>query len=172
MLRESLPDDAGRARSYPGERRETWEDEMGEIPGLYSAVPINFRSNMHTPETRARAYAKTQERRVRWFKDHGPCACGSWSDLELHHVNPETKVSHRIWSWCNAKREAELAKCVAFCSACHKAITAQQTKTLFTLPQKEWKHGTLNTYNRRGCRCIGCREYKHQVYLRQREKKK
>ena len=65
-----------------------------------------------------------RNRRKEWFDLHGPCeACGSWIGLEVHHVNPETKVSHRVWSWSKKRRDAELAKCVVLCFTCHHATT-------------------------------------------------
>ena len=33
-------------------------------------------------------------------------------------------MSHRIWSWTDARREAELAKCRALCYDCHLAKSA------------------------------------------------
>jgi len=63
-------------------------------------------------------------RRKEWFEQNGPCVdCGSNENLELDHVDRRFKVSHRIWSWSAARREAELAKCVARCSPCHDGKT-------------------------------------------------
>jgi hypothetical protein len=62
----------------------------------------------------------TARRRTAWFAEHGPCVdCGSWNDLQLDHVDAATKVSHRVWSWSEARRLPELAKCVARCRPCH-----------------------------------------------------
>lgn len=98
-------------------------------------------------------------RRAAWFAANGPCAqCGSWERLELDHVDPATKVHHVIWSWSDARREAELAKCQILCVDCHDEKTAG-----------EW-HGRWNgnaqphsvssapgtTGYRRGCRCGAC----------------
>ena len=60
-------------------------------------------------------------RRLEWLAIHGPCAaCGSWDRLEVDHVDPDKKVTHRVWSWCKDRREAELKKCQALCFTCHK----------------------------------------------------
>lgn len=61
-----------------------------------------------------------RKRRDAWFAENGPCVdCRSWEQLELDHIDPTLKVDHKIWSWARARREAELAKCVARCQPCH-----------------------------------------------------
>lgn len=62
-------------------------------------------------------------RRAEWFEGKVCVDCGSTDRLELDHVDPATKVSHRIWSWSKARREAELAKCVVRCHDHHRAKT-------------------------------------------------
>jgi hypothetical protein len=71
-------------------------------------------------ETR-RMYARKwiAARRKEWFEDKSCVDCGKVDDLQLDHVNPREKISHRIWSWSRDRRESELAKCVARCSECH-----------------------------------------------------
>lgn len=64
-----------------------------------------------------------QERRAAFFADKECDKCGSADRLELHHRDPETKLSHKIWSWAESRRRAEIAKCVVLCNACHKYIT-------------------------------------------------
>ena len=50
----------------------------------------------------------------------GKCeACGATTALEVDHVNPDTKVSHRIWSWSWNRILRELAKCQLLCHDCH-----------------------------------------------------
>jgi 5-methylcytosine-specific restriction endonuclease McrA len=64
--------------------------------------------------------ARMQRRRADWLTANGPCKkCGSWKDLEVDHVDPASKVSHRIWSWSDARRAIELAKCQVLCATCH-----------------------------------------------------
>ena len=94
--------------------------------------------------TRAYQSAWVAKRRAEWLGQRGPCSlCGSPDRLEVHHADPAEKVSHRIWSWSRPRREAELAKCVLLCNACHKL-------------QHEAQHGTDYKY-RVGCRCVECR---------------
>ncbi|GAA2546061.1 5-methylcytosine-specific restriction endonuclease McrA [Neomicrococcus aestuarii] len=77
--------------------------------------------------------------------------CGSTQSLEVDHIDPSEKVTHRIWSGGKAFREAELAKCQVLCAECHKEKTQQQ-RGLFPC-------GTGAAY-KRGCRCEECREAK------------
>lgn len=61
-----------------------------------------------------------KKRRTFWFAENGPCKhCGSWKKLELDHINPKDKISHSIWSWCDERRNKELAKCQVLCYDCH-----------------------------------------------------
>jgi hypothetical protein len=65
--------------------------------------------------------AWSKARREKWFKENGPCIdCGSWEFLELDHVDPSQKTSHRIWTWAESRRLEELSKCVARCKVCHR----------------------------------------------------
>jgi hypothetical protein len=77
-------------------------------------------------------------------------ACGSTQNLEVDHIDPELKVSHRIWSWSAARRAEELAKCQVLCTGCHLEKTLEQRPT----PE----HGTLSRYQKGKCRCEPCRE--------------
>lgn len=104
---------------------------------------------------RRRTYAREwiQERRNQWFKENGPCQeCGSWINLELDHIDPKTKVSHRVWSWSEERRNKELAKCQALCRQCHKR------KTIDSLPKTD--HGRAAMYQNYKCRCELCRHWK------------
>lgn len=77
------------------------------------------------------------------------CAqCGSTDELQLHHRDPAQKISHRIWTWSEPRRLAELAKCDLLCRRCHQALHARWRA------QKR-QHGTTTMY-RRGCRCERC----------------
>lgn len=77
--------------------------------------------------------------------------CGSTTNLEVDHIDPEQKVSHRIWSWSLKRRLAELAKCQTLCTDCHKVKTKAQR------PAPD--HGTEARYASKtyGCRCELCR---------------
>ena len=80
---------------------------------------------------RAAQLAFWHRRRRAWLAANGPCAtCGSTERLEVDHKDPAPKVSHRIWSWSEVRRAAELAKCQVLCRKCHEAKTArEQTST-------------------------------------------
>lgn len=93
-----------------------------------------------------------QRRRRAWIHAHGPCArCGSSRQLEVHHRNPTQKVTHRVWSWKEERREKELIKCQVVCHACHREAAALAKKP---------PHGTASRYEskRWRCRCLRCRK--------------
>lgn len=74
-----------------------------------------------------------KERRRRWLQEHGPCvSCGSWEQLEIDHVNPTKKLTHRVWSWSTKRRDLELSKCVVRCTDCHQEKTAIENSNAFS----------------------------------------
>jgi hypothetical protein len=78
-----------------------------------------------------RHYQNRRQRRLReeWLKANGPCKrCGATENLECDHIDRTTKDSHRIWSWSNARREAELAKCQVLCHECHLTKTMAENR--------------------------------------------
>lgn len=92
------------------------------------------------------------KRRAEWIDANGPCAwCSSDYRLEVDHIDPETKVSHRVWSWSTPRREVELEKCHVLCIVCHEK-KCQQEGTGARLA----RHG-LARY-RKGCRCRICKD--------------
>ena len=94
-------------------------------------------------------------RRTKWMQENGPCRkCGSWADLELDHINPETKITNSIWLWADSRRLAELSKCQVLCRICHK----KKTKSERFASRKKYKHGTSGSYKRAACRCHACSE--------------
>lgn len=65
-----------------------------------------------------------RKRRQTWLDANGPCVdCGSDVNLEVDHVDRSTKVDHKVWSWSQARRDVELAKCLVRCARCHEAKT-------------------------------------------------
>lgn len=85
---------------------------------------------MRTPDSYKRELARVKNRRLEWLNQNGPCVdCGSWVKLQVDHDNPKTKVSHRIWSWSEARRNQELRKCKPRCLKCHQAKTAKEIAT-------------------------------------------
>lgn len=108
----------------------------------------------HTAESRERAWQKIKKRKDDWFAENGPCAeCGSSDRLELDHIEPEDKVSHRVWSWAEERLLAELAKCQVLCYDCHKKKTIRQRDEAI-------QHGSVTMYKKYRCRCELCREAK------------
>lgn len=62
-----------------------------------------------------------RRRRAEWIASQGgACArCGRTDWLEVDHIDPTTKVDHRVWSWSEERRVPELAKCQVLCKRCH-----------------------------------------------------
>jgi hypothetical protein len=56
--------------------------------------------------------------------------CGSRDHLEIDHRDPGEKLSHRIWSWSPARRDAELAKCQVLCRKHHHAKSGEERRAL------------------------------------------
>ena len=106
----------------------------------------------------------TAERRKLFFSDKSCVKCGSVDRLELDHVNPVQKVSHRIWSWSIKRREEEIAKCQVLCYSCHKKKTSAEAT-------KNQPCGSIVRYEK-GCRCELCRKTKSLALKRHREKLK
>lgn len=89
-------------------------------------------------------------RRAKFFKDKYCVECGSVKKLELDHIDPSTKIDHKIWSWAEKRRKEEIAKCQVLCRICH----IEKTIIEKTVPIV---HNTLCGY-KNGCRCILCKE--------------
>lgn len=90
-------------------------------------------------------------RRYEFFKDKNCVNCLSTVDLQLHHINPQEKESHRIWSWTKERRIAEIAKCKVLCKDCHKDEHRSKSTP---------EHGTQSMYKYYKCRCELCRQAK------------
>lgn len=104
------------------------------------------------------------QRRAAFFQDKKCVECGSIEDLELDHVDPSTKVSHRIWTWSEVRRNEELAKCQILCRSCHQKKTAQENQTA--------QHGTDTMYSIYKCRCEDCRQARAAAKAATRAKRK
>lgn len=109
--------------------------------------------------------AAAKFKRLEWVAANGPCAtCGSWDRCEVDHVEPSTKVAHRIWSWSLERRTDELRKCQVLCYACHKHKTRIQT-------YGERQHGTWAMYSGGRCRCVPCKKVNNERrYARRRRR--
>lgn len=98
----------------------------------------------------------------------GKCfKCNSIEDLQLDHINPETKnfTVAKLW---NSKKEVfdlEIGKCQLLCKECH------EEKTLLDMGRVSAKitHGTVSSY--RYCKCDSCKKAKSE-YMRSFRKKK
>ena len=102
------------------------------------------------------------EQREEYFKNKECKWCGSTVELVIHHVNPETKTSHKIWSWSEDRRNKELNKCVVLCDKCHR---------LYHTPPTPLVHGTRNAYHEKRCRCALCRQWRHENYIDYKNRK-
>lgn len=63
-----------------------------------------------------------RKRREEYFRDKRCAFCDTPENLVLHHVDPEEKDDHRIWSWSRERREREIEKCIPLCQQCHTAV--------------------------------------------------
>lgn len=95
-------------------------------------------------------------RRADWMRGKTCVDCGGTRDLEVDHVDPRTKVSHRVWSWASERRDAELAKCVVRCHECHVAKSIRDGDNRHGI-QRPMRHGDRGMYIVRKCRCYVCR---------------
>lgn len=102
-----------------------------------------------------RAYQRQwmRDKREAWFAGKTCFVCDGTESLELHHVDPAQKINHKIWSWADGKRNAELAKCVPVCHTCHSAHHQALRKQLAELRNP---CGTAAAY-KRGCKCPACK---------------
>ncbi len=123
-----------------------WHTEGPEFESPHLHVPIKDRDAR-------RRYNKewVAARRAEWFKGKACVMCGASDNLELDHVDPSKKVSHRIWSWSKDRRETELEKCQPLCQTCH------YQKTDRDLGRGAIVHGKNDTYTFRRCRCEQCK---------------
>lgn len=106
---------------------------------------------MGRDKDKQREYQKNwiAKRRADYLVGKNCVICGSNQSLHIDHINRATKISHNIWSWSEARRLEELAKCQVLCRICHEKKTAQE----FRGPE----HGISQRY-RDGCRCDLCKE--------------
>jgi hypothetical protein len=86
-----------------------------------------------------REYQRQYKRRQRAevFKDQRCARCGATENLELHHINPEEKEDHRIWSWSRERIHKELAKCES--SVGTATARRMAALTVAALAMRDWK---------------------------------
>lgn len=73
-----------------------------------------------------------RKRREDFFSNKSCVLCGATTHLELDHVNPEEKITHRIWSRNEKFRNEELSKCQVLCKSCHQQKSINYCKQKFT----------------------------------------
>lgn len=86
-------------------------------------------------------------------------------DLQVDHKDRSQKLSHKVWSWSEERRNEELAKCQILCAECHKKKTYSQDFECYV-------HGTQDMYSHRGCRCEPCTSAHRESIRKWRELKK
>ncbi len=78
------------------------------------------------------------------------CArCGSSQDIEIDHIDPRKKASHRIWSWTEKRYQAEMKKCQLLCVECHKVKTREDYVKFVTHCPQGHPYDEKNTYVRK-----------------------
>lgn len=142
-----------RANSVAGDTASTHVDEDGDVV-FADPRSIRGRSTMgyKNPEKQKKYQREWRaQRRADWLKDKTCARCGSAEQLEVDHKDPSEKVSHKIWSWSEKRRNEELAKCQVLCKPCHLEKTRRDN---------EPAHGTNSRYTSPvwRCRCDACRE--------------
>lgn len=96
---------------------------------------------------------RVAQRRLKYIDLHGgKCVrCGGDDRLEFDHVDRNSKVDHRIWSWSERRVEDELSKCQLLCRPCHTEKSVEE------MGYPERQHGTNLMYQKERCRCDACR---------------
>ena len=98
---------------------------------------------------------KYRTRREAFFADKACVRCGATKDLQLDHINPKDKTTHRIWHWPEERRLAEIEKCQVLCKSCHQGKSIKEDWPILRGYQYS-EHGAPGY--RRGCRCATCKE--------------
>lgn len=134
-------------------------------PKQLFALPLFWEMAMGYEGEKKRTYQLNwiTARKRKHLEQLGCCFfCGSHDKIEIHHIDPEVKESHKIWSWSDDRIENELRKCVAMCHECH-------TRFHQLIKRKALKHGSYSAY-RLGCRCSECRTANSQKRDRLRKR--
>ena len=108
-----------------------------------------------------------QDRRKKYVD--GKCCyfCEVAENLEVHHVDPNEKEHHSIWSWSENRIKAELAKCIFLCKSCHSKLHGLMKRVPLV-------HGTYTGFKRYKCKCPLCmaaqawhtHKYRHSMRIR------
>lgn len=106
-----------------------------------------FKDKRKQREYQQQWYAK---RRADWLSDKCCAVCGCVDNLQIDHIDPDKKLSHRVWSWSKKRMLAELDKCQVLCEDHHKDKTASDRRA-------HMSHGTRSMYVA-GCKCDECKK--------------
>lgn len=124
----------------------------------------------YADKDKQRGYQRTYlaRRRNKWIQENGPCKkCGSTEQLVVDHKDAGSKVTHNVWSWSEARRAEELAKCQVLCTSCHKKKTLTNREYAVNAT-----HGNASMYSRHKCKCELCVEWKRRTNKLYRKTKK
>ncbi len=148
-----------RNRSTPGGRQRYCKECRKATYSLFIQDPEH--ASRRRAQRRAGVSRWRHIRRGRWLWKNGPCQrCGSWTDLEVDHIDPATKVSHAVWSWSKPRRMRELAKCQVLCRTCHQEKSTGALRVFSPC-------GSRQSYNK-GCHCSLCRAAQSEYHRRRR----
>lgn len=142
----------------------TWkEGRLTVTPWMRASHTLYYVDVPYSNLAQQREYQRNwiAARRDAWLMEHGPCvSCGSTENLEIDHVDRETKrfSPREIWSRTEATRLDELAKCQVLCQSCHWKKNGDE--------ERQAAHGNTTMYNTHGCRCALCKEAK-AAYMRE-----
>jgi len=103
-------------------------------------------------------------RRQQWIDLNSPCKkCGSFENLEVDHIDPNSKKHPvgTLWSRTKEVMGRELSKCQVLCNKCHLKKTTKELKKSVT-------HGTNSGYVWYKCRCRRCKNAHNKVNSRWR----
>jgi hypothetical protein len=130
---------------------------------LYLVRVLTYNPDMpYADKNEQREYQRKwmRRRKANWLLDKKCAVCGSRTALEIDHVDPELKISHRVWSWAVKKRDIELAKCQVLCARHHveKSTAARQHDN----------HGTHLSRRKHKCKCFSCMSYVRESKRRSR----
>ncbi len=121
-------------------------------PSVYN-LSVPYKDARRQREYQCKWMETRRKERVTGLK----CArCNSTKNLQIDHVDPRKKVSHRIWSWSDKRFKKEMKKCQPLCSGCHKAKTREDFIKFITHCPKGHRYNLKNTHIRK-CNSRQCR---------------